>query len=221
MSDVRQQLAQSLAEAVAAALREDLSVQSRALLIVSGGSTPLPFFEALSQQELEWERVDVTLADERWVPESADDSNTRLVRQHLMQNRAGVANFVPLVTADKTPEEGISALAASVATLSWPASVVILGMGNDGHTASLFPDSPQLEQGLSTEDALLAVHAPSVPQARISFSRHRLAQAKRHYLHLTGEEKRTVFAKAFAGNDVHEAPIRAFMKQPLSLYWAP
>lgn len=221
MAQSREQLASSLAESVAEALRTDLAEQERALLIVSGGSTPLPFFEALSRQSLEWERVDVTLADERWVDESADDSNTRLVKQHLVQNNAAKATFIPLTTGDKTPEEGVPALEESVSRLNWPASVVILGMGGDGHTASLFPDSPQLEEGLTTTKPLLAVHAPSVPQARISFSRHQLAQAKRHYIHLTGDEKRAVFSQAFAGDDVHEAPIRAFMKQPLALYWAP
>lgn len=224
MSDsvnARQRLAESLAEAVAAALRADLAEQDRALLIVSGGSTPLAFFEALSTLELDWERVDVTLADERWVDESSDDSNTRLVKRHLLRERAAQARFVPLTTADATPEEGVAELENSVAGLSWPASVVILGMGSDGHTASLFPDSPQLKDGLTTEAALLAVHAPSVPQPRISFSRHRLAQAKRHFVHLTGAEKRAVFAKALAGDEVFEAPIRAFMDAPLSLYWAP
>ena len=215
-------VAQALAESVSKALREDLAQQDRALLIVSGGSTPVPFFEALSKEDLPWERVDVTLADERWVPESDADSNTALIRRHLLQHHAAKANLVLLTTEHGTPAEGLADLTRTVEQLSWPASVVILGMGGDGHTASLFPDSPQLEEGLTTSAPLLAVTAPSMKtQARITFSRHQLKQARRHYFHLSGAEKRDVFAKLFAGDDVREYPARAFMDDAFSLYWAP
>ncbi|MCM2131745.1 6-phosphogluconolactonase [Larsenimonas rhizosphaerae] len=220
-SDAREVLACSLAEAVAAALREDLVEQARATLIVSGGSTPVPFFKALSRQHLDWARVDVTLADERWVGEDSQDSNTRLVKQDLIAQEASAAVFHPLVNQADSPEEGVSTLEAQMAQLSWPASVVVLGMGGDGHTASLFPDSPQLAYGLETDKLLLAVRSPSVPQARISFSASALSNARRHFLHVTGDEKRSVFADAFGGNDVKALPIRAFMSQALSLYWAP
>ncbi|MCM2973042.1 6-phosphogluconolactonase [Larsenimonas suaedae] len=217
----RQALAESLAEAVAAALREDLEHQSRATLIVSGGSTPVPFFKALSQKRLEWSRVDVTLADERWVDEAHDDSNTRLVRTHLIANEAATALFHPLVNDADTPEAGVDALEQQVGELHWPASVVILGMGGDGHTASLFPDSPELEHGLTTTRRLLAAHAPSVTQARMSFSRQALLDSRRRYVHVTGMDKRRVFSTAFSSDDARELPIRAFMTEPLSLYWAP
>ena len=108
MSQSREQLARQLAEAVAEALRADLAERERALLVVSGGSTPVPFFEALAAMDLPWSRVDVTLADERWVAEDADDSNARLVRAHLMQGPASAATFVPLTSAAATPEEGVA-----------------------------------------------------------------------------------------------------------------
>lgn len=216
------QVAQALAESVSKALRDDLAAQDRALLIVSGGSTPVPFFEALSKEELPWERVDITLADERWVPETDSDSNTGLIRRHLLQNNAAKANLVLLTTEHGTPEDGLGDLTNTVEQLSWPASAVILGMGGDGHTASLFPDSPQLEEGLTTTAPLLAVTAPSMKtQARITFSRHQLKQARRHYFHLSGAEKREMFAKLFAGSDVREYPARAFMDDAVALYWAP
>lgn len=217
----REQLSRQLAEAVAEALRADLARQENALLVVSGGSTPVPFFAALAACELPWERVQVTLADERWVAEDAEDSNARLVRAHLLQGPAAAATFVPLTTTDATPEQGAEAVAERVAGLAWPASVVILGMGGDGHTASLFPDSQELSLALSTEAPAVAVRTPSQPQPRITLSADRLHQARRHVLHITGGDKRAVLARALSGDDVRELPIRAFLACPLATYWAP
>lgn len=221
MGTSRERLGQQLAEAVAEALRTDLAVQERALLVVSGGSTPVPFFHALATLDLPWERIDVTLADERWVTEDSHDSNARLVREHLLTGAAADANFVPLTTDDATPEQGVDVVAARIDRLSWPASVVVLGMGGDGHTASLFPDSRELGLALSTDDTVVAVRTPSQPQARITLSAGRLHQARRHVLHLNGEDKRTVLANAMAGDDVRKLPIRAFLACPLAIYWAP
>lgn len=221
MSEARQALAEQLAEAVYQALADDLVNQSRALLVVSGGSTPVPFFKALAQKPLEWARVDITLADERWVDEQSSDSNAKLVRENLLQGPAAVANFVPLTSDAGTPEEGVAAVAEATAGLAWPASVVILGMGGDGHTASLFPDSQELGLALSTDEPLVAVRTPSQPQPRITFSADRLHQAKRHILHITGDDKRTVLANAMGGDDVRTLPIRAFLSCPLAIYWAP
>ncbi|MDZ7851080.1 MAG: 6-phosphogluconolactonase [Halomonas sp.] len=222
MSDSpRDQLATQLAEAVAEALRVDLARQDNALLVVSGGSTPVPFFEALAACDLPWERVQVTLADERWVAEAADDSNARLVRAHLLQGPAAAATFVPLTTPDATPEQGADAVAERLDGLAWPASVVILGMGGDGHTASLFPDSRELGLALTTDSPTVAVRTPSQPQPRITLSADRLHQAHRHVLHITGGDKRDVLARALSGDDVRELPIRAFLACPLATYWAP
>ena len=214
MSQARQQLAEQLAEAVFQALLDDLYHQERALLVVSGGATPVPFFKALAQKPLEWTRVDITLADERWVEEQSSDSNAKLVREHLLQGEASACSA-------KTPEEGVEEVAKQMASLAWPASVVILGMGGDGHTASLFPDSPELTLALATDELLVAVRTPSQPQPRITFSADRLHQARRHFLHITGDEKRAVLAKALNGDDVRQLPIRAFLSCPLAIYWAP
>ncbi|SDN65472.1 6-phosphogluconolactonase [Halomonas shengliensis] len=219
--DSRKRLAAQLAEAVAEALRADLARHDRALLVLSGGSTPVPFFAALAACELDWARVQVTLADERWVAEDAADSNARLVREHLLKGPAAAATFVPLTTADPTPEQGAAAVAERLAALAWPASAVILGMGGDGHTASLFPDSRELALALTTEAAAVAVRTPSQPQPRITLSAERLHQARRHFLHITGGDKRAVLARALAGDDVRELPIRAFLACPLATYWAP
>ncbi|SHF21151.1 6-phosphogluconolactonase [Modicisalibacter ilicicola DSM 19980] len=217
----REQLAAQLAESVASALAVDLTNQERALLVVSGGSTPVPFFTRLAAVDLPWERVDVTLADERWVNGEHPDSNARLVRQHLLQGLAAAARFHPLTTAHGTPEEGAAEVAERLAGLSWPASAVILGMGGDGHTASLFPDSGELGLALSTDEATVAVRASSVPQPRITLSAGWLHKARRHMLHIVGDDKRAVLARAMGGDDVRELPIRAFLSCPLAVYWAP
>ncbi|MBR2514951.1 MAG: 6-phosphogluconolactonase [Halomonas sp.] len=221
MSKAREALAQQLAEAVFQALTDDLNHQERVLLVVSGGSTPVPFFQALAAKPLPWSRIDITLADERWVDEQSSDSNARLVREHLLQGSAADANFIPLTCNTKTPEEGVEEIAKRTAGLAWPASVVILGMGSDGHTASLFPDSQELGLALATDEPLVAVRTPSQPQPRITFAAGKLHQAYRHILHITGEDKRAVLASALSGDDVRQLPIRAFLSCPLAIYWAP
>lgn len=221
MSDARTQLAEQLAEAVFQALNDDLEHQGNALLVVSGGSTPVPFFKALAAKPLPWERVEITLADERWVDEQSHDSNAKLVREHLLQGAAAAAHFEPLTSDADTPEEGVAEVRERALSLSWPASVVILGMGGDGHTASLFPDSLELGLALATEEPLVAVRTPSQPQPRITFSADRLHQARRHVLHITGDDKRAVLAKALSGDEVRQLPIRVFLSCPLAIYWAP
>lgn len=217
----RERLAHQLAESVAEALRADLLERDRALLVVSGGSTPVPFFKALATKELPWKRVQVTLADERWVDKDAADSNARLVREHLLTGPAAAATFAPLTTNDATPECGVPALNERLSALAWPASVVILGMGADGHTASLFPDSRELDLALSQDALTVAVHSPGQPQPRITLSAGWLSQSRRHLLHLNGENKRAVLARALAGDNVRELPIRAFLAHPIAVYWAP
>ncbi|MFG6667510.1 6-phosphogluconolactonase [Halomonas sp. HNIBRBA4712] len=221
MSHSRDALAEQLAEAVFQALSEDLARQENVLLVVSGGSTPVPFFKALAARKLPWERVQITLADERWVDAQSDDSNARLVREHLLVGEAQGADFIPLTSAAETPEQGVEEVARRVEPLAWPASVVILGMGGDGHTASLFPDSPELGLAMTTDEPLVAVRTPSQPQPRITLSADRLHQARRHFLHITGDDKRAVLGSAMGGDDVRQLPIRAFLSCPLAIYWAP
>ena len=220
-ADARTRAAHDLAVSVAGALREDLEQQERVTLVLSGGSTPKPFMQALSRMALAWSRVDITLADERWVATDHDDSNDRFVHTHMMINAAAEARFHPLVNDAPTPEVGVEEVGQRLTALTWPASVVVLGMGGDGHTASLFPDSAELGNGLESEALVIAAHAPSVEQPRISLTRDRLMRSHRRYLHLNGADKKAVLARAMAGSDQHELPIRAFLDAPLALYWAP
>lgn len=205
-------LARDLAQFVALRLQEGLSARGRALLVVSGGSTPVPFFEALANTPLDWSRVSVTLADERWVPPDHPDSNERLVRAHLRKNLAARANFVPLKSKDAQVSQGLPQVAAAIEALPWPADVVVLGMGGDAHTASLFPDSAQLAAGLDDlAERCLAIDAPpapNVPVSRITLGKRALLDTRQVVLHLTGAPKRALLETAMQAGPIEAMPIR-------------
>ena len=152
--------ADALAKAVSGALGASLAAarDTRATLAVSGGTSPRPFFQALALESLDWARVDVTLVDDRWVPESDNASNARLVRETLLTQAAGAARFAPLVDVSVSLDARIAALNADP-SYALP-NVAVLGMGEDGHTASLFADAPADEwaHALQTPERYVAVH---------------------------------------------------------------
>ncbi|WLT31688.1 6-phosphogluconolactonase [Geothrix sp. PMB-07] len=217
-------LVAAVAQHVARRLKEDLAQGGQAVLVVSGGRSPVPLLQALSTQALTWERVVVTLTDERWVAPDQTDSNEALVRRHLLQGRAAIARFVPLWTGDDTPEAAVPAVCTSLGALAHPFSQVILGMGEDGHMASLFPGSSELGSGLTTEAAALAVHPPHAAHARLSLSLRALLDARDVVLMIAGEEKRLVLERALGEGRVEDLPVRAILRQtavPVSVFWAP
>ncbi|WP_028115295.1 6-phosphogluconolactonase [Ferrimonas senticii] len=218
-----QALVDTLAQKIAAQLQDAIDARGRASLVVSGGSTPLPLFRKLSEIGIEWAEVTVTLADDRWLPADDPESNERLVRQHLLTNKAASAHFAGLVTMHATPEQGLGMALEKISHMAKPFDVVILGMGNDGHTASLFPCSEQLADGLSTDELLLAAHPTTAPHQRISFSLKALLNARQIYLHISGAEKKAVLEQALTSRDVMQMPIRAFLDQhrtPVDVYWS-
>jgi 6-phosphogluconolactonase len=222
----RQMLAETLAAEIAEALRAEIADGGAATLAVSGGSTPKLFFQTLSRRQLDWSSVTVTLVDERWVPESDDRSNARLVRENLLQNEAASAPFVPLFTDSGSPEGGLPEVQERIADLSGPLTVAILGMGDDGHTASFFPEGDRLEDAIDpTGKALvLPMRAPAAPEPRITLTLPMLIAARTLVLHVEGEGKKTVLDKALAGDDPREMPIRAVIQhapRPLDVVWAP
>ncbi|MGP9831016.1 6-phosphogluconolactonase [Marinobacter sp. NSM] len=219
-----QQVAEALAADVALFLVQRLESADRASLVVSGGSTPLPFFQALSQMDLDWSRVDVLLADERWVPEGDPASNTTLVRENLLQNKAANANFLSLKQVGATPEEGLPRVRSALAGLKLPLDVLILGMGNDGHTASLFPDAPELPQAMDPDgkELVLEMNPPSQTQQRVTLTLPVLASARYTALHLRGSDKLDTLSEAVARPEAAMAmPIRAFLKPGLKVFWSP
>lgn len=216
-------LADALAADVSEKLREALTLKDRALLVVSGGSTPIPFFEVLRDKKLDWSRVDVTLADERWVPEDHADSNTRLVKAHLLKGAAAAARWIPLANAAASPEEGLEQSESELAQAQWPIDVLVLGMGNDGHTASLFPGTDGLEAAMNAGKGVTcaAITPLDAPHPRITLTWPVLDQAASTYLLLQGEAKLNTLKKAIEhAEDRLTMPIRAFFRPGLSIFWS-
>lgn len=218
-----EQSAIELALAVAHALRMAIEARGVASLVVSGGRSPIAFFQRLSSQELDWSRVAVSLADERWVPVSHADSNEGLVKRHLLRGPAAKARFIGLYQSAQSLEDAAQLADQVLAELPQPIDVLVLGMGEDGHTASLFPGSPNLALALSTDcpQRCLPMHAPSVPRQRLSMPLALLASARLTLLAVQGHAKVATLAEALAGVDQAQMPIRAFLHRPLEIYWCP
>ncbi|MEM1178749.1 MAG: 6-phosphogluconolactonase [Acidobacteriota bacterium] len=215
-------LAEALASSIADSLYGTLTGRPRASLVISGGSTPKPLFKALRGLELPWLQVDVTLADERWVEADHEASNERFARAELLTDLASSAHFVPLKTPAETPELGCDELESRIRRLL-PFDVTVLGMGGDGHTASLFPDDPQIETWLASQALCAAGRPPSQPLPRLSLTPTALRTSRRLVLHITGQEKLDVYRSACLPGPVAELPIRAFLHgpTPIDVYWAP
>lgn len=207
-----QALNAAFAAEISAKLQQAIDARGEAVFVVSGGRTPLPLFQTLANTDLDWSKVTITLADDRYLPDDAPDSNERLVKSALLQHKAAAATFVSLYAPAESAEAAVPVLLARVRDLP-RFDVVILGMGEDGHTASLFPCSKELAAGLADDAAdLLATNPTTAPYQRISFSKQRLAQGRAIYLHLVGSKKLQVLQQAAAGTDVAAMPIRAFIQ---------
>ncbi|MDE3239432.1 MAG: 6-phosphogluconolactonase [Paracoccaceae bacterium] len=208
----------AVANKVAGELGDFVRRQGRASLCVPGGTTPGPVFDVLSDVDLDWSKVGIFLSDERWVPETAPRSNTRLLRERLMINRAAEATLVPMHIDTDTPEQAIDALEAGLAP--WlPISVLILGMGGDMHTASLFPGADRLAEAMSAKaPMLMPMRAEGAGEPRLTLTAPVLAGAMAIHVVITGPEKRAALDAA-QGLDAMEAPIRAFLAQA-TVHWA-
>jgi len=209
---------------VAALLAADIQARGKASLVVSGGRTPMGFFHLLSQQLLDWSSVTVTLADERWVDADHQDSNEKLVRENLLINEAHQAQFISLKSAAENAVDAESECEQALASAG-QFTVVILGMGDDGHTASLFPGTEALALGLDMNSGrtAIAVTPTAAPHQRMSMTLPRLLNAGQVIIHISGSSKQDVLLAAQNGDNAAELPIRAILGQqvaPLSVYWA-
>ena len=208
----------ALAEQVADRLREAIAQRGVALIAVSGGKSPIRLFQLLSAADLAWQSVTVTLVDERWVAPDHADSNERLVREHLLVGKAAPARFVSMKNAAATPEEGIPACNAELAKLPLPFDVVVLGMGDDGHTASFFPQAPGLTAALDTSSKSLcaAVRPQTAPHPRMTLTLRVLQESRWLVLPLQGESKLRVYRNALQDGPVELMPVRAVLRQTVA-----
>src|SRR5574337_913168 len=208
-------MAVALAEGVAERLRRALAERGAATLVVPGGKSPVAFFQALARRELDWAHVTVTLADERWLPAEHPDSNAGLVQAHLLQGPAAAARFVPLYGGETRPAAGLEACARRLAALPRPFDVVVLGMGEDGHFASLFPGAAGLARLLAEDGPALAeVIPPAALHARMSLGLSALLDARQVLVQIQGPRKAAVIEAAAGG--MSEYPIAALLRQKRS-----
>jgi 6-phosphogluconolactonase len=207
----------NLANRLAGELRQALATGGRASLAVPGGTTPGPIFDVLSAVELDWARVDVVLTDERWVPETSERSNTRLLRQRLLRDKAAAARLVPLYAAAETPEERLAELSEGVAAML-PLSCVLMGMGADMHVASIFPGADRLHEALHGDAVLVPMRAPGAAEPRVTLSARVLHGAMRRHLVITGAAKRAAI-EAAERMTPEEAPVAAVLKGA-TVHWA-
>lgn len=204
-----------LSQSILTHLQEAISQKGHASLLVSGGSTPKPLFEELSQTTFPWDKVTIGLCDERWVDPSKEDSNEHFVKTFLLKDQAAKAQFVGLYESNTDIENAEKSCSDKVRRTLFPFDVLVLGMGSDAHTASLFPNNIKLQEAfdLEQEDLCISIEPKTAPFMRMSLTLKAILSAKHIYLHFEGEEKRVVYEKAIAGEDTYEMPIRSVLNQ--------
>lgn len=206
-------LAAAAAAAILERLSEALAARGHASLVATGGRSPGPIYDRLAATPLEWGRIGVTLSDERCVDEEDPASNARLVRARLLQGPAAAARFLPLWPAPSP---------AALAALQ-PFDAVMLGMGEDGHLASLIPGDPDLASALTTTDLTRPVPAGlgKPPVARVTLTLSALLDARAVFLFIAGEAKRGVIDRALAGEDLPVGRLISQSKAPIRIFWTP
>jgi 6-phosphogluconolactonase len=219
-------LCSALAGEIRVDLDEAIAARGAASLIVSGGSTPIPLFAQLRNEPLPWDRVWIGLTDERWVDVADTQSNERLVREHLLLGKAAQAHFIGLKNPAVSPESGIDWAWRAMKRMPRPYDVVLLGMGNDGHFASLVPNSLGLMKSLDVEaeSTCVAMHSLIAPHPRVSQNISALLDARRIALMIVGDETWSAYQRAKQAGSMSEMPIRAMLAQqqtPVDVYWSP
>jgi len=225
----RETLLEALYQDIESSLAQDLADHERVSLLLSGGSTPGPLYKRLSAVDLDWSRVSIGLVDERWVESDHSASNERLLRQTLLQNFAAKASFTRMKNSAQTPFMGEGQCQTQCDDLPEPYSVCLLGMGPDGHTASLFPHAKGLSQALDSQQLCAAIEANASEVTgeyveRMSLTPKAILRAKKLILLITGEDKWQVYQRARSATDVMATPVSVFLQQSgvdVDVYWAP
>ncbi|UTW55843.1 6-phosphogluconolactonase [Kordiimonas sp. SCSIO 12610] len=222
-------MAFALSTRILKSLQNDLTTTGSASWAVSGGSTPKPLFEKVSNTEFDWHKVDIALVDERWVPQAHSRSNESFVKNTLLVNEATSARFTGMFVEGKSHRDALPFIENAYGKITYPFTSVLLGLGNDGHTASLFPEADGLEHALACENtsicAALTARKSTVTGdevERITITFHAINRAKDCILMITGDEKLGTLKEALS-NDINLPIARVInsMKQPLNVFWAP
>ena len=222
----RTNLVVSLADLVGELLTKGIIASGSASLAVSGGSTPVALFEQLSGMDISWQDVVITLVDERWVEPTEDDSNEHLVRTHLLRDKAAVATFIGMKNGASTAAVGEVVCEQNIQKVPRPFDVLILGMGGDGHTASLFPGAEKLSAAtdMNSGCSCMGLAPLTAPHERMSLTLPLILDSRQLFLHIVGQDKKNVLETAMTEGSAEEMPIRFVLRQqstPLSVYWAP
>jgi 6-phosphogluconolactonase len=218
----RQSWANKAADKIAELLDSSIASRGVASMLVAGGTTPQPIFKRLSQLHLDWSKVHVGLTDERWVRPNHPESNEHLVRNALLRNHAKSARFHPLYRDTPRPSAAIADAERSISAIPSPYDAVLLGMGTDGHFASLFPGLPETKAGLDLHNPALcvAVDKQQNGYARLSLTISALLHARLILVAISGRPKRTVALQALAGaNDTPIATLLSHRKDDLEILW--
>ena len=214
--------ANKAADKIAELLDDSIASRGAASLVVAGGTTPQPIFDRLSQLHLDWPKVHVGLTDERWVRPNHPQSNEYLVRHSLLRNQAKSARFHPLYRDTPRPSAAVAAAERSINSMPRPLDVVLLGMGTDGHFASLFPGLPETKVGLDLHNPALCVAVDKQQNgfARLSLTISALLHARLILVAISGRPKRTIALQALAGNaDTPIATLLTHRKDDLEILW--
>lgn len=214
----------ALAQFIAHAVSEAITIRGHAAIALSGGRTPLGMLSLLGAFHLPWENVTITLVDERWVNEDHPDSNAGMIRKILLQGAAQAAKFLPLKNTAPTPHIGQPECEANLSALPAKLDLVILGMGNDGHTASLFPLAPELEEAMHSHQRCVATSPQTAPHLRITLTAPYIAQSREIVLHLTGADKKQILERLLAKDaSLPLAPVRRvfdLIRTEKYVFWA-
>ena len=212
---------EALANYVSQKLSAAVESKGTATLAVSGGRTPKALFNTLSDTDLPWSSIVITLIDDRWVPEDHKDSNEGMVKRELLINKAKEATFIGLYSDTDSAASSAKEANEKLKVASFPIDVAILGMGNDGHTASLFPCSAELQNGLTSEDLCVSSIPTTAPHQRVTMTLNTIMNAKERILHLCGDDKLDTLNLVLENlEDINTMPVRALFKNSLHIFWA-